>query len=235
MSPQPIRHDDPSADARAARDVELARCLAAARQGDAQAFERFYDASFAAARALARRLLQRLEPAAVDDLLADAYFEAWRQTARFDPARGSAMTWLLTLVRSRCLDLLRSRAAQPSVGGTAGGGDDDGAAHGGEAGAAQVAQAAQAARIASVAHVADLDAVAADPAERLWRQQAGSRLHAALARLSPAERWVLGLAYLREMSQTEIAAVTGLPLGTVKSHAQRAQARLRQWLTDPTA
>lgn len=32
---------------------------------------------------------------------ADVCFEAWRQAARFDAARGSAVTWLLTLVRSR--------------------------------------------------------------------------------------------------------------------------------------
>ncbi len=66
-----------------------------------------------------------------------------------------------------------------------------------------------------------------DPAERLWRRQAGAQLQAALAALSPAERWVLGLAYLRECSHREIAEQTGLPLGTVKSHLARAQGKLR--------
>ena len=40
-------------------------------------------------------------------------------------------------------------------------------------------------------------------------------------------RWVLGLAYYRDLSHAAIAQATGLPLGTVKSHIARAQAKLR--------
>ena len=180
--------------ARAERDVQLARWLQAAAQGNASAFEFFYDATAAYARTLARRMLHGAD---TDDLLADAYFEVWRHASRFDPARGSAVTWLLTIVRSRALDLLRHRSAYPSGAGT-------------EAGAAD-----------TPGDPAD------DPAERLWREQAGSGLHKALEKLSAAERWVLGLAYFRELTHIEIAACTGLPLGTVKSHVQRAQTKLR--------
>lgn len=186
----------------AERDQRLATQLAAAARGDTTAFEAFYDATYAYARTVARRVLAGGD---TDDLLADAYFEAWRKAASFDAARGSAVTWLLTVVRSRALDLLRERASHPSVGGRDAG--DDEAAAGTAAGADS------------------------DPGERLWRREAGSRLHAAVRALSPPERWALGLAYWRELSHAEIAAATGWPLGTVKSHLLRAQHKLREALS----
>ena len=180
--------------ARTERDRQLAALLAEAARGDSSAFEAFYDATVAYARTLARRMLHGVD---TDDLLADAYFEAWRHAARFDAARGGAVTWLLTIVRSRALDLLRHRNAYPSVAGT------------------------DAAEVDMPGDASD------DPAERLWREQADSRLHAALERLTAPERWVLGLAYFRELTHHEIAQCTGMPLGTVKSHVQRAQTKLR--------
>lgn len=91
---------------RRARDERLALLLQRSASGDAQAFEAFYDASVVHARTLARRILRDAE---LEDVLADAFFQAWRDAARFDTARGSAMAWLLTIVRTRALDCLRQR------------------------------------------------------------------------------------------------------------------------------
>ena len=178
---------------RADRDARLAALITAAASDDCTAFEAFYDATFAYAQTLARRMLRGAD---VEDLLADAYFEAWRSAARFDVARGSAVTWLLTIVRSRALDLLRRQTAHPSV------------AHSDDA-------------------AGELASPDADPADQLWRQQTDARLHAALRTLNAAERWVLGLAYFRDMTHSEIAHTTSMPLGTVKSLILRSQARLR--------
>ena len=194
---------------REARDTRLATLLAAAAAGDTAAFEAFYESTFAYARTVARRLLR--DAAAIDDLLSDCYFEAWRCASRFDPHRGSPVTWLLTLVRSRGLDALRAAGARPDrVAGTA-------------------AEAGQAMEPEAAGMPAGADGE--DPADRLWRLEAGAQLHAALATLDAAERWVLGLAYLRELSHAEIARCTGMPLGTVKSHALRAQRKLRALLS----
>ncbi len=95
-----------------ARDARLAALLGAAARGDAAAFEAFYDATAGLAQALAWRFVRGAE---LEDLLADAFFEAWRNAPRFDPARGSAVTWLLTLVRSRAIDHLRRAAARPET------------------------------------------------------------------------------------------------------------------------
>jgi RNA polymerase sigma-70 factor (ECF subfamily) len=60
-------------------------------------------------------------------------------------------------------------------------------------------------------------------------------LEMALDQLRPAQRLCVVLAYAEGMSHAEIAGVTGLPLGTVKSHVARAAAKLRQWLERDTA
>lgn len=53
-----------------------------------------------------------------------------------------------------------------------------------------------------------------------------------LQQLRPDERSCVVLAYAEGLTHPEIAALTGLPLGTVKSHVSRGAARLREWLED---
>ncbi|MFG3497403.1 RNA polymerase sigma factor [Streptomyces sp. NPDC047928] len=56
-----------------------------------------------------------------------------------------------------------------------------------------------------------------------------------LRRLPRAQREVLTLAFLGDLTQTQIARRTGMPLGTVKSHARRGLQRLRESLRTPSA
>jgi RNA polymerase sigma factor (sigma-70 family) len=60
----------------------------------------------------------------------------------------------------------------------------------------------------------------------------GMDLDAALATLPPDVRLCVVLAYNEGNSHPEIVALTGLPLGTVKSHIARGAARLRDTLAD---
>ena len=186
---------DPALAARTERNDALAALLRQAAAGDARAFESFYEATIGYAHALARRMLR---PADVQDVLADSFFQAWREAPRFDATRGNAVTWLLTLVRSRALDLLRHQRASPEVEAT-----DD---------------------------TPEPPTPLPGPDDLLAGMQADTQLHAALAGLSPHERWVLGLAYYRDLSHREISSETGLPMGTVKSLILRAQAKLRKRL-----
>ncbi|HMW47962.1 MAG TPA: sigma-70 family RNA polymerase sigma factor [Cellvibrionaceae bacterium] len=69
----------------------------------------------------------------------------------------------------------------------------------------------------------------ADPFE--WNIQLfAGPLKKAIAQLSPPEQQVLGALYRLGLTHEETAQATGLPLGTVKSHARRAMARLQQSL-----
>lgn len=62
------------------------------------------------ARAVAHRILRN--PADVEEVVQDAYLEAWRWRGRFDPRRGSLGAWFLSIVRSRALDRLRQERAR---------------------------------------------------------------------------------------------------------------------------
>lgn len=56
-----------------------------------------------------------------------------------------------------------------------------------------------------------------------------------LSKLPPVQRDILRLAFFDDLTHVQIAERTGLPLGTVKSHARRAMARIRRSMTDGSA
>lgn len=70
-----------------------------------------------------------------------------------------------------------------------------------------------------------------DPAEALGLQQDTVRLGEALRALPPAQRELIEKAYFGELSHGEIAGITGLPLGTIKSRIRLALDKLRQALS----
>jgi RNA polymerase sigma-70 factor, ECF subfamily len=92
--------------------VAHAQWLAAVARGDQRAFEAFYDATLTRVFALARRMC--IDTGLTEEVVEDAYVQAWRDAGRYDPTRGAPLAWLLTITRSRALDALRRRdEAQP--------------------------------------------------------------------------------------------------------------------------
>ena len=75
-----------------------------------------------------------------------------------------------------------------------------------------------------------IDEFADHPEDILSLIQQNSRVHAALATLPVERRQLVALAFLRDLSHHEIARITGMPLGTVKSHLRRALLQLREHL-----
>jgi len=108
------RDGDAPVDASAARpaapvaDAQLVRWIAAVVERDDRALASLYDATCARVFALVRRIVR--SEALADEVVEDAYFQVWRQAARFSPGRGPAMAWLLTMARSRAIDALRNEA-----------------------------------------------------------------------------------------------------------------------------
>ena len=93
--------DDPSM-----TDEEL---LVRTGRGDVAAFEQLFDAYAARVHGLARRILR--DPTLSQDATQVVMTELWRTAARFDPDRGSATTWILTLAHRRTVDMVRREQA----------------------------------------------------------------------------------------------------------------------------
>jgi RNA polymerase sigma-70 factor (ECF subfamily) len=66
-----------------------------------------------------------------------------------------------------------------------------------------------------------------DQEEMVGLQQETAKLGQALAKLPEKQRILVERAYFKDMSHSEIAAATGLPLGTIKSRIRLALERLR--------
>jgi RNA polymerase sigma-70 factor (ECF subfamily) len=77
--------------------------------------------------------------------------------------------------------------------------------------------------VESVADGFDLEAACANA-------EIAAHLHEAIESLPPLQRMVLTLYYLEESSIPEIASITGLASGTIKSHLFRSRQRLREVL-----
>ena len=100
---------DPPPEGRGSAAAQLAALLKRAGRGDEGAFAEWYDATSARAFGLAVRVLR--DRAQAEEVTQEAYLECWRHAARFDPAKGSAISWLLTIVHRKAVDRVRSAEA----------------------------------------------------------------------------------------------------------------------------
>jgi RNA polymerase sigma factor (sigma-70 family) len=138
---------------------------------------------------------------ASDDLAQDAVQEAfigmWRAPASYHAGRGSVRTWLLGLTHHKSVDAVRRETSQ------------------------QRRQNAQAAEQALA------QPASADPADAAWDGIRATEVRAALTELPDGQRQALALAYFGGYTQSQIAELTGVPLGTVKTRTFSAMRRLR--------
>jgi len=80
--------------------------------GDRTAFAAFYDRHSSAVFGLLVKMLPQRGDA--EDVLQETFLQVWRQAGRFDPTRSSPFGWLVMLARSRAMDRLRRKAANPT-------------------------------------------------------------------------------------------------------------------------
>src|SRR5918992_1285859 len=78
--------------------------------GDAQAFAALYDRHSRAAYSLAYRMMG--ERQAAEDLVQEAFLKMWRVAGSYRVERASVRTWVLSIVRNRAIDHLRSTASR---------------------------------------------------------------------------------------------------------------------------
>jgi RNA polymerase sigma-70 factor (ECF subfamily) len=87
----------------------LAELLRRSARGDEAAFAELYDATSARAYGLAVRVVR--DPAQAQEVTQEAYLDVWRTASRFDSEKGSAVSWLLTIVHRKAVDRVRSAEA----------------------------------------------------------------------------------------------------------------------------
>jgi len=97
----------PGSAERAEKDLDTLLKLVA--RGDQGAFEALYERLARPAYGLVRKVLR--DPAQSEEVVQEVLLEVWRTAARFDPARGGAATWVLTIAHRRAVDRVRSETA----------------------------------------------------------------------------------------------------------------------------
>lgn len=81
--------------------------------GEPEALAGLYDRHGRAAYSLARRMMR--ERQAAEDVVQDSFLKVWRAAGSYRPERGSARSWILSMVHNRGIDHLRSAAARQRV------------------------------------------------------------------------------------------------------------------------
>jgi RNA polymerase sigma-70 factor (ECF subfamily) len=142
---------------------------------------------------------------AAEDCIQEAFMSIWRSGGKFDRTRGSVRSWTLSIVRNRAIDHLRSKAGKAPK------------------------------------MTFDDDAILeARPAEELteeeaMRQETATEVRGALSQLPDEQSKVIQLAYFGGFSQSEIAAMLNLPLGTVKGRMRLGLEKIRGELAEGLA
>ena len=141
------------------------------------------------------------DPDEAEDVVEETFWQAWRKADSYEPSRGAVSTWLLTIGRRKALDRLRARKRSREDLM----GDDK--------------------------SLADLPSSAPDPSIDVEGAELRESVRLALNDLPSEQREVLELGYFNGLSQSEIADVTGQPLGTVKTRMRLAMQKLREPLS----
>ena len=140
-------------------------------------------------------------PEESEEVVLDVFAQIWRISDRFDPQKGRADTWIFTLARSRILDRLRK------------------------------------VKRSNASSIVSIDALELQPKaenvdliEDAVIQERRVQVLAALKLIPEEQRTILEMAYYQGLSQSQIAAQTGLSLGTVKTRTRLGLTKLKNAL-----
>jgi RNA polymerase sigma-70 factor (ECF subfamily) len=179
-----------------------ASLIADAQKGKVDAFNELVLTYQSQVYNLAYRIMG--DPASAADATQDAFVSAYRSLSRF--RGGSFKSYLLRIVTNRCYDELRRRKRRPATSFEDVDIDED-------------------------ANPMLIDS-GENPEEQAERQEMVDVIQTGIETLPPDQRVTLVLSDVQGMSYQEIAEVTEVALGTVKSRLARARSKLRDYLRD---
>lgn len=133
-----------------------------------------------------------------EDVVQEVFLSIWRNPAAFDPRRAGVASWLLAMVHHKAVDAVRREETHRR----------------------RQTAAADDLRLDEPVRARD---VQDDALDGLAAQQ----VRGALGELPDAQREALTLAYYGGYTQREVAALTGVPLGTVKTRMLAGMRKLR--------
>jgi len=167
---------------------------------DSEALAQLFKRYAGAVYSLAYRMLNDREGA--EELLNEAFVRVWRQAPSFDARRGKFSTWLMSVARNLAIDELRSRRARPQRSDPLTPDDPD----------------------------LDPPDEHVDVEADVWHAERRRLIRQAMRELPPAQREALELAYFEGLTQSEISARLGDPLGTTKTRIRLGLHKLRDLL-----
>jgi RNA polymerase sigma-70 factor, ECF subfamily len=133
-----------------------------------------------------------------EEVVLEVFAQVWRIADRFDSEKGSVEQWIFTLARSRILDRLRKIQRQNKVN-----------------------------TVITAEKEIVFPTISVDPLEAVEIAEQQQQVIAALSQIPPEQRQVIEMAYYQGFTHTEIAAATGLSLGTVKTRLRLGLSKLR--------
>ncbi len=174
--------------------------LARISKGEAEALGLLYDRYNRLAIGVAYRVLG--EHGAAEDTVQEAFMAVWRRVDSFDATRGTARSWLLTIVRNGAIDRRRGRHARAYNDST----------------------------LEDVAFKLATDTE--ETFDLVASSVEAERVREALQTLPTDQREAIELAYFGGLTHQEIAERTGTPLGTIKGRMRLGLHKMRANLGD---
>lgn len=190
----------PDVTAPASRIAQDEGLLAAIGRGDTTALSAFYDLHGGQIYGLALRILGNTHSA--EEIVQDTFLRVWQRSHQFQPERGNVNQWLFGIAHHLCIDELRRRKARVVA----------------------VSDSDTPELLEQIQH----DGLQLE--EEILLRERRQIIRNALAEIPVEQRRVIELAYFSGLSQNEIAAHTGEPLGTIKTRVRLGMSKLREIL-----
>lgn len=135
-----------------------------------------------------------------NDLVQEAMLIIWQKAPLYDFDKGSAQTWIFTLVRNRCFDILRKMKRQPS-----GISADD-------------------------IYAETEQELSVDPEQEQANAIQVDQIRQYFSRLPELQQQVIEYVFMRDLTHQEAAQQLDIPLGTLKSRLRLALNKLRDFI-----